>query len=592
MRTAVTSHFHSFDSTRLFFRTWEPTEQSIQKKAIILIHRGHEHSGRLQQIVDGLNMSDTWAFAYDSRGHGMSPGPRGYAEDFSYLVKDLDTFVKLISTQYGILPENMSLVANSVGAVVATTWVHDYAPRIRSMVLAAPAFRVKLYVPFALQSLRLLNVVKKPAFISSYVKSKMLTHDLNEAKKYNEDPLITRDVAVNILLGLYDASTRVINDAGAITTPTLILSAGSDFVVKLSAQRKFFKALGANRKEMKVFPKFFHGVFYEKGKEQCFALARNFIQETLQRPLDRTALLSAHHIGYSKKVYDKLLLPANPIKAAFFGFQKVMMNFTGSLSQGMQVGLRTGFDSGLSLDYVYENRARGKTIFGRVIDFFYLNAVGWRGIRQRKIDLEKQIEAAIAQVGPSRKTIRILDVAGGAGRYLLDVAARNRDKNLQFLICDNVEGNLQKGRQTAQELMLENVTFARVDAFTGTGMPEFKPDIIVISGFFELFGDNDLIRKCIARVVLQSADDAVLIYTGQGYHPQQEMIARTLKNRDGQAWVMRLRSQAELDEIFRAHGFEKNDMAIDQFGIFSVSRATKKLPVAKTKASIAPEMTV
>ena len=32
---------------------------------------------------------------------------------------------------------------------MASAWVHDYAPRIRCMVLAAPAFVVKLYVPFA-----------------------------------------------------------------------------------------------------------------------------------------------------------------------------------------------------------------------------------------------------------------------------------------------------------------------------------------------------------------------------------------------------------------------------------------------------------
>jgi alpha-beta hydrolase superfamily lysophospholipase len=40
------------------------------------------------------------------------------------------------------------VVAQSVGAVLAVTWVHDYAP-IRCLVLASPAFKVKLYVPFA-----------------------------------------------------------------------------------------------------------------------------------------------------------------------------------------------------------------------------------------------------------------------------------------------------------------------------------------------------------------------------------------------------------------------------------------------------------
>ena len=33
----------------------------------------------------------------------------------------------------------------------SSTWAHDYAPKIRCMVLASPAFKVKLYVPFARQ---------------------------------------------------------------------------------------------------------------------------------------------------------------------------------------------------------------------------------------------------------------------------------------------------------------------------------------------------------------------------------------------------------------------------------------------------------
>ena len=39
--------------------------------------------------------------------------------------------------------------------MTAAAWVHDYAPPIRAMILAVPAFRVKLYVPFAIPFLRL-----------------------------------------------------------------------------------------------------------------------------------------------------------------------------------------------------------------------------------------------------------------------------------------------------------------------------------------------------------------------------------------------------------------------------------------------------
>ncbi len=84
------------------------------------------------------------------------------------------------------------------------------------MALATPALRVKLYVPLAIPALRLLQSLKKgkKSFIHSYVKAKMLTHDAEQAARYDNDPLITKAIAVNILLGLYDASSRLIADAG------------------------------------------------------------------------------------------------------------------------------------------------------------------------------------------------------------------------------------------------------------------------------------------------------------------------------------------------------------------------------------------
>ena len=67
-----------------------------------------------------------------------------------------------------------------------------------------------------------------------------------------------------------------------------------------------------------------------------------------------------------------------------------------------------------------------------------------------------------------------------------------------------------------------------------------------------------------------------LIYTNQPWHPQVEFIARVLINRDGQPWVMRRRTQAEMDDLVHAAGFEKLDMEIDADGIFTVSLARKK----------------
>ncbi|WP_454991702.1 class I SAM-dependent methyltransferase family protein, partial [Campylobacter rectus] len=65
-------------------------------------------------------------------------------------------------------------------------------------------------------------------------------------------------------------------------------------------------------------------------------------------------------------------------------------------------------------------------------------------------------------------------------------------------------------------------------------------------------------------------------YTNQPWHPQLEMIARALSShRQGAAWIMRRRSQAEMDQLVANAGFKKVREWIDGDGIFSVSLAVK-----------------
>ena len=54
------------------------------------------------------------------------------------------------------------------------------------------------------------------------------------------------------------------------------------------------------------------------------------------------------------------------------------------------------------------------------------------------------------------------------------------------------------------------------------------------------------------------------------------MIARSLtSHRGGEAWVMRRRTQAEMDQLVEAAGFRKIDQRIDEWGIFTVSVAER-----------------
>src|SRR5213593_4812341 len=76
------------DGAKLFYRAWFPARPA--RRALVLFHRGHEHSGRWKDTVDSLRLDDIAVFAWDARGHGRSYGQRGSAANLATLIRDTD----------------------------------------------------------------------------------------------------------------------------------------------------------------------------------------------------------------------------------------------------------------------------------------------------------------------------------------------------------------------------------------------------------------------------------------------------------------------------------------------------------------------
>ena len=581
MRNAEERTFITHGGATLGYRAWLTAGQAADK-AIVLFHRGHEHSGRMQHVVDELNLPHVPMFAWDARGHGRSPGERGFSPSMGTSIKDVDCFMRHVSEQSGVAIENILVIAQSVGAVLVAAWVHDYAPRIRAMVLASPAFKVKLYVPFARAGLALMHKLRGNFFVNSYVKAKFLTHDPERIASYDSDPLISRAISVNILLGLYDTARRVVEDAQAITTPTLLLISGADFVVQHPPQHEFFERLGAPLKEKIVLPGFYHDTLGERDRADLFARVRAFILQRYAEPLTKLSLLDAHLKGHTKDEADLLsqTLPALAPKALAFGFTKWFMRSIGQVSEGMRLGVKTGFDSGSTLDYVYRNEARGITPFGRLVDRNYLNAIGWRGIRVRKVHAEQLIALAATLLREQGMPVHIADIAAGHGRYVLEAVERLHAAPQSVVLRDYSDINVRDGTKLiAQKNMQSFARFEQADAFDEASVAAMQPQptLGVVSGLYELFPDNALIRTSLAGMARAIAPGGFLVYTNQPWHPQLEFIARTLtSHRDGAAWVMRRRTQAEMDQLVQYAGFDKIDQLTDDWGIFTVSLARRR----------------
>jgi hypothetical protein len=152
-------------------------------------------------------------------------------------------------------------------------------------------------------------------------------------------------------------------------------------------------------------------------------------------------------------------------------------------------------------------------------------------------------------------------------------------KAASILLRDYSDINVRDGRALiAEKALQDRAQFVQADAFDRASLASVapRPTLAVVSGLYELFPDNEMVSRSLAGVGDAVEDGGYLVYTGQPWHPQLEMIARALtSHRQGQAWVMRRRTQAEMDQLVKAAGFRKIDQRIDEWGIFTVSLAVR-----------------
>ncbi|MCW1922613.1 bifunctional alpha/beta hydrolase/class I SAM-dependent methyltransferase [Luteolibacter arcticus] len=569
--------FTADDGACLHYKTWNVQGAT---RALVLIHRGHEHADRWDPVIPSLEMPDTAIYAWEARGHGQSEGRRGHATGFMQYVRDLDTFFRHLQAAHGLTPERTVVVAHSVGAVIAAAWVHDFAPRIAGLVLATPAFHVNLIVPGALTNIRLLQKLKPDATIKSYVRGPWLTRDSQAAATYDADTAISKDISAKILVELFDTGKRVIADAAVMDRPLLLFSAGADRVVKRGAIDTFYETYGSEQKVHLTLKDARHAIFHDLCREEVTGAIRRFADRCFEKatPPQLEADLS-HPVTNAEYAALQRPRPSPSLGGLSFSAQRALLGSLGKLSKGIRIGHATGFDSGESLDYVYENQARGGLGIGKLIDRGYLDAIGWRGIRQRRQCLNQALRFALAKVREDRLPLELMDIAGGAGRYLLDILDDpEAGPGLHVLCRDWSQSALETGRAAASARLLKNrIDHVRADAFDESSLAsvEPKPSVAVVSGLYELFPENDRLQLSLRGLHSAVAPGGWLIYTGQPWHPQVEMIARTLTNRDGRFWVMRRRPQGEMDALVEAAGFRKEKQWIDDFGIFTVSIARR-----------------
>jgi len=249
----------------------------------------------------------------------------------------------------------------------------------------------------------------------------------------------------------------------------------------------------------------------------------------------------------------------------------------GRLSTGIDMSFKYGFISGLMLDYIYENRAHGKFIIGKILDRLFLNNVGWQAIRKRKENLKSYIKFAIEQNKKRRIKTVILDIASGPARYLIEILSEIGENDVVAICQDIDERWLIRGKELSAKAGLRNMRFEKGDAFNLDFLSKInpRPNIIVSSGFYDWITDDELIKKSFLYSYNMFEDKGVIIFTNQASHKQMELVSKAFVDFNKEPLKMKIRAPEIINGWAKEAGFKNLETSIDKWGLYSVAKGEK-----------------
>lgn len=271
------------------------------------------------------------------------------------------------------------------------------------------------------------------------------------------------------------------------------------------------------------------------------------------------------------QTFEQLLEPLPPFSAKnlYYKLLAAFLGTLGRLSCGINTGFSHGFDSGIIMNYIYDNRARGRLGIGRILDRAFLDQVtcrAFRSIKQIQVDM---IDRYLRERG--KEPVSIVDLASGKADYVYEIL-RSSDRELKVLLCDIAESSLRESREIADQLGCgDKVRFRRGDALDAGNLRRMEPgpDLLIEVGLYGIVHDDAVLRAHLLDVGRILRPEAIL-FNVQTQNPQIELIARALRNQHGERCVWHLRPAELVIGWAEEAGFGDPEIVMDPYNIYAV----------------------
>ncbi|HZM26034.1 MAG TPA: alpha/beta hydrolase [Gemmatimonadales bacterium] len=259
--------FRTADGLELFRQQWRPV---VSPRAILVnVHGIGDHSGLYPMLPDYFVPRGLAVHAFDMRGNGRSPGPRGHIDSWTQLRDDLQRFVAVVRAQEDGRP--MFLLGNSLGGLVVLDYALHHPAGLRGVIAIAPPLG-RIGTPAWLLTLgRIMSHIWPGFTLETGLDLSRLSRDPAACEAIVTDPLFHRKGSARLAAEVLRTAHGLHERAGDFPVPLLLLHGAEDRMVFPDGTREFFGVVGQPDKRYVEYPGAFHALLADLDRDRVLS---------------------------------------------------------------------------------------------------------------------------------------------------------------------------------------------------------------------------------------------------------------------------------------------------------------------------------
>lgn len=273
--------FTGQDGLALYYQRWLPDRDA---QAVLGIVPGlGSHSGLFSNLVNYLVPRGYAIYSVDLRGHGRSPGQRGYINAWSEFRADFGSFWQLVTSQHPTLPG--FVLGHSLGAVIVLDYALRQPDTLAGVIAMAPAIGPVGVSPIRLAIGQLLSQVVPRFTLNTGIPQNAGSQDAAVVAAYQHDPLRHTKGTARLVTEFLQTVRYLRSHIANLQMPMLILHGSADPVALPASSQLLFEQLPIADKEYREYPNAYHDLHNDIYAEQVAADISNWLDRHIRGEL-------------------------------------------------------------------------------------------------------------------------------------------------------------------------------------------------------------------------------------------------------------------------------------------------------------------